>query len=180
MTDRMIGAIEESLQSFSTNGIRWTAKTLTDRGRGAQETVYGADFMGVLDIALGDFTVRKGFLAQAKRSGPLGKREMDALHGQCDKMLSLTADSFVFVYGADGIDVIPAISVLGSSMPLEQHYKRSAQRFFEEHLECFIGDRAVSAASPNVLVALREKFRARSALLISAENTLYLPDEWAG
>ncbi|MDD5705220.1 MAG: hypothetical protein PHR35_04800 [Kiritimatiellae bacterium] len=66
MTDRMLGAIEESLSDFTSRDIRWRAKTLTDRGRGAQETTYGAYFLGVLNIDLPDFTVAKGFLAQAK------------------------------------------------------------------------------------------------------------------
>jgi hypothetical protein len=61
MTDRMLGAIEESLDNFQYKGIQWRAKTLTDRGSGSQESKYGADFMGVLDISLPNFTVKKGF-----------------------------------------------------------------------------------------------------------------------
>src|SRR5438309_11786536 len=63
VTDRMLGAIEESLRNYSKKGISWSAKTLTDRGLRSQESKYGADFMGVLNIALPEFNVSKGFLA---------------------------------------------------------------------------------------------------------------------
>jgi hypothetical protein len=66
MTDRMLGSIEESLSDYRVRGIRWTAKTLTDRGRGSEESKCGADFMGVLNISLPEFDVSKGFLAQAR------------------------------------------------------------------------------------------------------------------
>lgn len=168
MTDRMLGAIEESLRQFSTNGIRWTAKTLTDRGRSAQETEFGADFLGVLDIALPDYSVKKGFLAQAKRAGRLNHREMSVLHEQCERMLKFTPDAFVFVYSDVGITVVPALAVLGSSKQLSEHYSRSAERFFESHLECFIGDRAISGPTPATLETLRRQYEARVALRISA------------
>jgi hypothetical protein len=51
-TDRMLGHIEEAMNGFVTKGVRWTAKTLTDRGRNSQEREFGADFAGVLDIDL--------------------------------------------------------------------------------------------------------------------------------
>src|SRR5687767_4557019 len=66
MTDRMLGAIAESLRNFTVNGIRWQSKTLTDHGPGTQESRFGADFMGVLNINLPEFSVSKGFLAQSK------------------------------------------------------------------------------------------------------------------
>ena len=47
-TDRMLGRIEYSMERCRTKNLRWTAKTLTDRGRNSQESRYGADFMGGL------------------------------------------------------------------------------------------------------------------------------------
>src|SRR5262245_6407010 len=79
MTDRMLGSIEASLDGRTIKGITWNAKTLTDRGRGSEESVYGADFMGVLDIDLPEYKVKKGFLAQAKllREGrPIDMKEL--------------------------------------------------------------------------------------------------------
>jgi hypothetical protein len=83
-------------------------------------------------------------------------------------MLKLTPESFVFVYSDVGIDVVPALAVLGSSKQPLEHYKRSAERFFESHLECFIGDREIAAPTPETLEGLRRRFEARVALRISA------------
>jgi hypothetical protein len=170
MTDRMLGAIEEGLIDCHVKGIRWTAKTLTDRGPGSQESEYGADFMGVLNIELPEFTVSKGFLAQAKliRGGSSG--DMRKLKKQCDKMLNLSPDSFVFLYGPYGVRVVPALSVIGTSVDPVHLYSRFAQRFFEEHLECFIGDRAIQSPTFANLKAMRDRFDARSAMLIEAEE----------
>jgi hypothetical protein len=167
MTDRMLGAIEQSLRNTRIRGIRWEAKTLTDRGRGTQEKEFGADFMGVLSISLPDFSVSKGFLAQAKIARRLSE-DIRTLKEQCEKMLAVSPASFVFVYSDEGVRVTPAISVVASNGDPSQLYDRSAQRFFEEHLECFIGDRRMDWPTPETLTALREQRIARSALLIRA------------
>lgn len=168
MTDRMIGAIEETLRDFKARGVQWGAKTLTDRGPGSQESKCGADFMGVLNISLPDFSVTKGFLAQAKliRNGSAG--DVNELKRQCDKMLNLTPASFVFLYSRDDVWVVPAISVIGANVDPVGLYGRSAKRFFEEHLECFIGDRNISSPTPMALDDLRRRFDARSAILLEA------------
>jgi hypothetical protein len=168
MTDRMLGAIEESLKNYTNKGIRWSAKTLTDRGPGAQEAKCGADFMGVLKIAIPGFSISKGFLAQAKlvRNGKSG--DLAELRQQCEKMLNLSPASFVFLYGREGVRVVPAISVAGSKVDPLRLYDRSAQRFFEDHLECFIGDRNIQSPTAKALDALRDRFNARSAILLHA------------
>ncbi len=169
MTDRMLGAIEHSLAGFETNGIRWTAKTLTDHGRGSQESRYGADFMGVLNIKLPEFEVSKGFLAQAKLVRNGGIDDLQKLRQQCEGMLALSTDSFVFLYSSDGVRVVPAVSgVAAKGNPLEL-YTRSSQRFFEEHLQCFIGDRAIHSPTPENLEELRREYDARDALLIEGK-----------
>jgi len=179
MTDRMLGAIEESMHGKNIKGIKWEAKTLTDRGRGAHEKTYGADFMGVLNIDLPDFKVSKGFLAQAKLI-KAKKYDLKELKSQCEKMLTLSPDSFVFFYHTNGIRVVPAIAVVGSKIdPYSLLYNHSAQRFFENHLECFIGDRTISSPTPDTLMTLLEKFNARSALLLTGkagDGVDYAPD----
>lgn len=170
MTDRLLGAIEESLHGDNTHGIRWSAKTLTDRGRGAQERRFGADFMGVLNIDLPDYRVAKGFLAQAKlvRNG----RSVDRaeLERQCERMLNLSPASFVFLYSHSGIAVVPAIAVVASSVDPRELYTRSVGRFFEEHLECFVGDRAIAVAAPSTLESLRERYDARRLISLRAQS----------
>jgi hypothetical protein len=169
MTDRMLGAIEQSLSGFHHKSIFWTAKTLTDRGPRSQESKFGADFMGVLNIRLPDFMVSKGFLAQAKliRNGSAGN--LDELKRQCEKMLGISPDSFVFLYAPDAVRVVPAVSVVGSSLDPQQLYRRSAQRFFEEHLQCFIGDRNINAPNADALDKLQNILQVRRTILIEAK-----------
>jgi hypothetical protein len=171
MTDRLLGAIEESLQGKTTHGIIWEAKTLTDRGRGAQETEFGADFMGVVNIDLPDYQVAKGFLAQAKLARDARSIDRADLRRQCGKMLDHSPASYVFVYSPDGIRVVPAIAVIASKVGLDELYARSVGRFFEEHFECFIGDQAIVAATPDTLDSLRERFDARRVILLRAHST---------
>lgn len=167
MTDRMLGAIEQSMDGFEAKGIRWSAKTLTDRGPKSQESKYGADFMGVLNVNLPDFKISKGFLAQAK----LDSRSANPtdLKSQCQRMLKLSADSFVFLYGVEGVRVYPATSVVAAEGSVTDLYSRSAQRFFEEHLQCFIGDPEIKTPTPATLTSLQEKYHVRSAILLYAE-----------
>lgn len=168
MTDRMLGAIEQALRGATIGGIRWEAKTLTDRGQGAQEREYGADFLGVVSIDLADYSVSKGFLAQAKIRSRLRRADTEGLKAQCKRMLEASAVSFVFLYSDNGITIVPAISVVAANGFVDELYSRSMQRFFEDHLECFIGDRAINSPTPATLAALRERREARSALLIQA------------
>jgi hypothetical protein len=116
-TDRMLGHIEEAMNGYVTKGVRWTAKTLTDRGRNSQEQEFGADFAGVLDIDLEDFNVKKGFLAQAKKVEPFDRvsnSELQRMSVQCNQMLQYTPDAFLFLYSIQGVSVVPAVSVVSA------------------------------------------------------------------
>lgn len=167
-TDRMLGGIELAIDGFSSKGIQWTAKTLTDRGKGSQESIYGADFFGVLNINLPGFKVTKGFLAQAKLIKKGSSISLTELRQQCEKMLKLSPDSYVFLYRPSGVRVVPAIAVVGSTGSPLDLYTRSAKNFFEQHLECFIGDRAISAPTPATLSALSEKLNGAQGIYLGA------------
>jgi hypothetical protein len=173
-TDRMLGRIEEAMTRYEIKGVKWTAMTLTDHGRGSQEKEYGADFMGVLEINLPDFSVKKGFLSQAKLIEPDSaflKNQYEKLHQQCGDMLSITPDAFVFLYSVQGIRVIPAISIL-SAKQCNPHelYSRSLARFFEEHFQSFIGDRRLSVPNIDALETIRREYGARDVLYLSAKG----------
>jgi hypothetical protein len=170
----MLGAIEEAMRDYRAKGISWTAKTLTDRGRNAQERRHGADFAGVLSINLPEFKVNKGFLAQAKLVEPrtaLPTSEFERMKAQCEQMLAQTPDSFVFLYSRDGVTVVPAISIV-SSEPRNPHelYSRSISRFYEEHFESFIGDRRLNAPTREMLDELRRGLDTRSLLYLEARG----------
>ncbi len=172
LTDRMLGRIEQALDGYASKGVRWRAKTLTDRGQNAQESRFGADFAGVAELTFPDYEVGKGFLAQAKILQPgsrLSPRELNRLQEQCAQMISRTPASFVFVYAREYVSVIPAVAVLGSKDgDLHAHYQRSIGRFYEEHFTCFIGDRAISEPTPHMLDSLPERIPARVLLAIHA------------
>lgn len=170
MTDRLIQSIQTAVNGLSDGKLKWKAKTLTDRGAGSQESVYGADFVAALDVNLPKLRVKKGFLAQAKLIKSGRAIDLSALKRQCEKMLACSPASFVFLYSKTGVNVVPAISVLSSDVRLQDLYSRSAQSFFEEHFECFIGDRSISTPQIGGLEELREKVSARSAIEISLVN----------
>jgi hypothetical protein len=178
-TDRMLGRIEEAMDGYIVKGVRWKAMTLTDRGPGAQESRFGADFLAVLDISVSGFSVKKGILVQAKMVEPddsFNQAEFDRMVSECKKMLRMSPDSFVFLYGRAGIKVVPALSVLGLSSRTNPHelYQRSCQRFFEEHFESFIGDASLHTANITTLDDLKrnaDEAGARSALLLKARPT---------
>src|SRR5438045_9261534 len=65
VTDRLLAVMEHVLNGETIGGVTWVAKTLTDRGRGSQESEFGADFVAVFKASLGDFNVAKGFLGHS-------------------------------------------------------------------------------------------------------------------
>jgi hypothetical protein len=118
ITDRLLGVMEYVLNGETTAGVKWTVKTLTDRGRGSQESEFGADFLAALELSLDGYQVAKGFLAQSKLVEPsqnFGSNEVKRLKEQCEKMLSHSSASFVFLYSQQsGIVVVPAIKVIAA------------------------------------------------------------------
>ena len=174
-TDRFIGNLQHQLNGKTIAGVRWTVKTLTDRVVSGQEREFGADFMGVLDVELEGFSTKKGFLAQAKRVEPSGKfpsSEVSRLREQCEKMLRHTPDSFVFLYSAhSGVTVVPAVEVMGARdcNPHELTAKPVGQ-FFEDHLDCFIGDPKIRSADLRQLQALRADLAARSGYILEGRG----------
>lgn len=150
-------------------GVRWHAKTLTDRRRGSQENNYGADFLAALEIDLQGYQVKKGFLAQSKLIEP----SENFSNANFEKMLKHSSASYVFLYSQQsGISVIPAIEVVGArNCNPHELTNRTMRQFYKEHFECFIGDRAIQSATPQALRELSEQFDARNAILISGVDS---------
>lgn len=181
ITGRLLGSVVERLDGLSIKGLKWRAKQFkTGRDSAAEEKRIGADFMGVLDIDVDGYSVQKGFLVQAKRAEP--RKPIDdwiRLQGQVEKMLAISPASFLFVYSRQrGIRAFPAVSVLGlKSRDVFDLYDRSFERFFEEHLECFIGDPALTV--PSMQAELSGEVPAERVLLIGATDKRKTRlDEW--
>jgi hypothetical protein len=171
-TERMLGRISVVLDGYKRHGIIWHAKTLTDRGPGAQENRLGADFLGALAIDLPQERIRKGFLAQAKLANPwwpLNSTEFVRLQNQAREMLEHSPVSYVFGYSSTTIIVVPASDVVQSDeRDLHKYHHRSVASFFEEHLACLIGDFHLTAATRGQLEELLREQRLRRGLLITA------------
>jgi len=172
ITDRLIAYIQAEARANARSSFAWTAMTLTDRGRGSQEKKYGADFVGSLEIRISGFNIKKGFLAQAKKVEPTDtftNSDYAKLKSQCEDMLRLSPDSFVFLYSMiDGFSVLPAISILGArNCNPHELTKKPIQKFFTEHFECFIGDSNISLANIETLDQLYEAYRARAGIHIT-------------
>ena len=175
LTDRLLGVMEHVLNGQTIGGITWAAKTLTDRGRGSQEAEFGADFMAVFRAELGEFTIAKGFLGQAKLVEPMHSfptAEATRLRDQCEKMLSHSPASFVFLYSQQsGIMVVPACEIVAARNcnPHELTAKPMG-KFYEEHFECFIGDHSLQSADAGGLAALRERVAARRLFQLAGKT----------
>lgn len=178
LTDRLLASLEHQLDGSHIGGVTWTAKTLKDRGAGSQESEFGADFMAVFHASLPDFEVTKGFLAQSKILEPsqaFPASDAQRLKDQCEKMLDHSPASYVFLYSQQsGVLVVPAVDIVAArnSNPHELNAMPMG-KFYEKHFECFIGDRAIRAASPTVLNDLRAKFQARKLFLLSGKKSIW-------
>ena len=78
-------------------------------------------------------------------------------HQSFSNMFSLrTPASFVWVYSKSrGIRIFSASSVLGlESRRIFDLYSRGVSSFFENHIECFIGDRRLNSTNVETLDAL--------------------------
>jgi hypothetical protein len=171
-TDRFLGRLDQTVEGFTKHGIVWRSKTLTDRGPGAQEHEFGADFLGVLDIDIPGERVQKGFLAQAKlayQGRPLTRSEFVRLQAQARDMLDISPVAFVFGYSTTNVIVVPATAIIASSeRNLHRYHHRGVSSFFEEHLACFIGDYHLRAATRAQLDHLLAERRVRKGLLLTA------------
>ena len=148
-TDRMLARFEDAVNEFEGDCVRWNARTLTDRGPGAEESRFGADFLGVFEATTSGLTFAKGFLSQAKvleNGALLSSSEHNRLRQQCRRMLERTPDSFVFLYGSVGVRVVSALAVYSSDQrALDELGTKAVGEFFLDHFQCFIGDASLTA-----------------------------------
>lgn len=171
ITTALVTRWQDKLDGFAAYGIDWSAKILSSRGPGTEESRFGADFLGVLRLDLPSYQMTKGFLAQAKRQEPgsrLDQRQWNELKTQCDRMLQFSSESFVFVYSQNDVFILPAINVLACPGPVDLHtlHPRKTSPFFNDHFRCFIGDRRIDSVTPatleNLFVRHVLEVRARS------------------
>lgn len=171
ITDRFVAYVQSKLNGKVLAGVHWSAVTLGDRGPGSAESQLGADLLSVVRLELDNFSIAKGFLAQAKLVEPSTAFPASAnkyLKIQCEKMLKISPASFVFIYSKQsGILVLPALDVIGArNCNPHELTTRTIPQFFTEHFECFIGDHRFKAATGDELQALREESKVRKVLAL--------------
>lgn len=146
ITSSMVSKIRDGFRQFRVRGLRVDAQVLSDRGANSQERRSSANLFGLLNISLDDFSLSKGYLAQAKKIKGFGisNSESQRMVEQCREMLRISPDSYLFTYLSSGIRVFPASSIVAAENSDEINlgglYSRSLSAFYEIHLTSFVGD----------------------------------------
>ena len=163
-TETLITRTRDGINSLDTGGIRVKMRSLTDMQPGSEEKRLGADFVGVLTVDRPSIRISKGFLAQAKMET---NRNRGKLIEQCNKMLAVTHASYVVLYGQDGVNILPAQSVVSShGISLDGLSSMTYVGFMREHVKCFLGDYWLTNIAPQSLEGLRERLGTRMAFEI--------------
>ena len=178
-SDQLCGRLKETLEGFATAHIDWQtdiARPGTGRARLSattltkikEEPLFGADIVMVLDVQTPNYSVRKGFLVQAKRLEPGGTMptaEYGRLLNQCARMISITPSSMVFLYHSGGVKVVPAAAVLAlNSRRLFDIVSYEIDILYRDFAICWYGDTRLQAADQTSLEGLRTLVDAESAV----------------
>jgi hypothetical protein len=177
----LVTRIKDAISGFAKGGITWNAKILSSHGPGTEEAKIGADILGALSLGLPEYSVKKGFLAQAKRQEPgkpLDLTEWKRLQAQCDLMLKHSPESFVFVYAMNGFYVVPAISVAACAGREDLHtlHPKTLSAFYKEHFMCFVGDKSITGASAAVLDDLLVRVAYEFTAIATDDKDLFVED----
>jgi hypothetical protein len=171
ITGVLLGSIRSELNAVDTPGLSWTASILTNRGKGAEEKRFGADFLIHVQMQTSTDNYSKGILVQAKRVEPnlnMGPKDHAELLAQCRRMLRVTAAAFVFDYARGAMRCGAASRIIGSTRrDLYNICGWTPYRFFLELFRCPIGD-------PRFTSAKISELPVPSVLKIVAEGQLSL------
>ncbi|MEO9612955.1 MAG: hypothetical protein ABJG86_17815 [Nitratireductor sp.] len=178
-TSRMADRIERSVDGAFVGGMNWRVETrkFPWRGAGAEESLFGADLGLVLRMSGKDFDVSKGYLIQAKMlqalpletTGKAPFTKNDRVFEQCDKMLGITSESYVWFYSQMGISIIRAGSMVGTDPKrIPEMYRQSLHGFMTRAFMSWNGDYSLGDLSKNSLEMMTEEYRVKQAVLIHA------------
>lgn len=148
MTGVLVGALSAHI-GMQGGPIRWNAKVMRHRrGVAAEESVSGADLLIHISLSTPELKYSKGVLVQAKRTEPdlpMTNGEHKRLLDQCDKMLAITPDAFVFNFSKRKMRCGSALRVKGSSTDLVAACPLTPYRFFLEFFRCTTGDQRITS-----------------------------------
>lgn len=172
--DELAEGIEKKLNGKRINGIQFDVRTFKKK----EESINGADFMGIVNIHLNGQKVNKAFLAQCKvgklrKRNNLGQAEFTVSSSndmlkQAEDMLRITSDSFFFIYTDEGVYVIPAFQIRlcnkANSLRSSEAHFLNLGIFYADFLKCFIGDEKMGN---NFAIALSNKKDIRPDMTLS-------------
>jgi hypothetical protein len=151
LSSRLAEVLERQLDGLTINGmrVRVNVQELSDRGRGAKEKDVGADLYVSIVVEDGEETVSKGMLVQSKWDS------IDAsdghFRGQCDEMRRRSRESYVWVYGPDGVSAFPANAEAFAAA--ETGYPgRTVGTLLADGVACSAGDRQIGRDPSKPLV----------------------------
>ncbi len=149
----LINSIEQELSGKIIKGLSFEVFTYKKK----QEHNTGADILGVVDLQINGQRVIKSYLAQCKVGIITGRdgfghhtfrcRSSNDILVQAEKMLSISSDSFFFIYTEEGIFVLPAFDIRLCNkehiIDSSEIYFHGLGVFYAEFFKCFIGDEKV-------------------------------------
>jgi hypothetical protein len=191
-TSRLLQQIESDIDGWQKDGIVWRVNSVSDdrpgaagidvvirklksKGRGGvEEGEFGADIVVSANINLDEFKEQKGILVQSKRLEPgatMSPVEWERLKRQVDNMLKHTTESYVWIYSEQGVRSIRANAVRGvMNRTPDAIFTSRCSTFLAEFIKSRHGDSSLGATDSRSLRALRTQYRAKNALLFSAER----------
>ncbi|MGG4604634.1 hypothetical protein ACLPHM_07565 [Paenalcaligenes sp. Me131] len=150
ITGALIGRLDAAFDE-NIGGVNWSSSILRHRkGVAAQEKKTGADMLFHVSIETPQLTYSKGVLIQSKRVDDgveMTASSHKELLSQCDKMLNITPDSFIFNYTKSAMRCASANRIAGASNRiLNDSCNLTSYRFFLELFRCTTGDRRITSA----------------------------------
>ncbi|WP_206100131.1 hypothetical protein [Rhizobium leguminosarum] len=150
LTGVLIGNLDAAFDA-NIGGVQWSSSILRHRkGVASEESRIGADMIIHVAVRSRIQAYSKAVLIQAKRHQPgslMAKAEQADLVKQCDKMLAVTAASFVFDYTTGDMRCGSASKISGSTnRDLYDACNWTSYRFFLELFRSPIGDPRLSSA----------------------------------
>lgn len=143
-------AIASHVDGTSKRNAEFRARTVAPDGRSTESTNVDRDMAVIVHASVPNFEQVSAILAKPVDVQALKDPEFSLAEIQesasLERMLSLTADAFVFVVGEKRVHVVPAQSVAALTDPIKRKtphrelYSRQLGRFFEEFAEGFVGD----------------------------------------
>ncbi|MGO8047057.1 hypothetical protein ACC713_29605 [Rhizobium johnstonii] len=178
LTSRICQALEGSFRDtmFGKYRVRIVVQEMPDKGPGTLEKKTGVDLYIGIRVDEG-VPISKGLFIQSKWKESEGRsaKEQKTLVGQCREITKRTDSGYVWLYGPDGVDVVPAKEVIANPKAAPEALgSRKINEVVRQVLDCFEGDRKYGLPDDlpvrKALVVMMERFAANAAISIDISS----------